>query len=55
MCSEIENVFRSGTCETKLTPFKDERLVIGIGHNRDLDRLLRLRSNTISEIDHLVL
>ena len=27
---------------------KDERLVIGIGNNRDLDRLLRLRSITIS-------
>ena len=33
---------------------KDERLVISIGHNRDLDRLLRLRSIPISEIDFLV-
>ena len=31
---------------------KDERLVIGIGHNRDLDRLLRLRSITIRCIDN---
>ena len=31
-------------CNHKSAGGKDERLVIGIGHNQDFDRLLRLRS-----------
>ena len=34
---------------------KDERLVIGVSNNRDLDRLLRLRSITIYQPELIVI
>ena len=49
----ISTIAALGNCHLSLLfSIKDERLVIGIGHNRDLDRLLRLRSITIRCIDN---